>query len=212
MTTLQIKPRNDTDQLKIQTSGGNTSFFVHGSGATLKNSTIENTNTFPAGMIIQVVESKKTDTDTVTGSTWSDIDGTDNNGDGSIWCCKITPRFSTSKILVSGSITVGQQDGNNSGAIRFLRDDTLIGAGDAAGSRDRGFIHLFLQNSGHHMANLSPNFLDEPNTTDEVLYKAQFKSESGSYSTHINRSHTDSDSTTNGTRAFSNILLMEIAG
>ncbi len=58
MSTLQIKPRNDTDQLKIQTSGGNTTFFVHGSGATLKNSTIENntienTNTFPAGHIIQ---------------------------------------------------------------------------------------------------------------------------------------------------------------
>ena len=58
MSTLQIKPRNDTDQLKIQTSGGNTAFFVHGSGATLKNSTIENntienTNTFHAGHIIQ---------------------------------------------------------------------------------------------------------------------------------------------------------------
>ena len=44
----QIKPRNDTDQLKIQTSK-NIAFFVHGSGATLKNSTIENTNTFPTG-------------------------------------------------------------------------------------------------------------------------------------------------------------------
>ena len=57
MSTLQIKPRNDTDQLKIQTSGGNTAFFVHGSGATLKNSIIENTNTFPTGHVLQVKNS-----------------------------------------------------------------------------------------------------------------------------------------------------------
>lgn len=166
----------------------------------------------PAGMIIQVVESKKTDTDSVASATWNDIDGTDNNNSGSIWCCKITPRFSTSKILVSGSITVGQQDGNNSSVIRFVRDSTLIGIGDAAGNRDRSFIHLYLSNSGHTMENVSPNFLDEPSTTNELTYKAQFRSEGTSYSTHINRSHTDSDSAVNGSRCFSNILLMEISG
>ena len=168
--------------------------------------------TFPTGHIIQVIDSKKTDTDSITSATWTDITGTDNNSSGSVWCCKITPRFASSKILIGGSITVGQSDGNNAGAIRFLRDSTLIGAGDAAGSRDRAFIHLYLQNSGHHMANVSPNFLDEPNTTSEVIYKAQFKSEGGSYTTYINRSHTDSDALANGTRCFSNILLMEIAG
>jgi len=166
----------------------------------------------PAGCILQVVESKKTDTDSVASATWTDIDGTDNNNAGSIWCCKITPRFSTSKILISGSITVGQQDGNNSSAIRFLRNSTAIGIGDAAGNRSRAFIHLYLQNSGIHMANISPNFLDEPKTTNEVTYKAQFRSEGTSYSTHINRSHSDTDAYANGSRCFSNLLLMEIAG
>ena len=166
----------------------------------------------PAGCILQVVESKKTDTDSVASTTWTDIDGTDNNNAGSIWCCKITPRFSTSKILISGSITVGQTDGNNSSAIRFLRNSTAIGIGDAAGSRSLAFIHLYLQNSGLHMANISPNFLDEPETTNEVTYKAQFRSEGTSYTTYINRSHTDPDSYVNGSRCFSNLLLMEIAG
>ena len=166
----------------------------------------------PAGCILQVVESKKTDTDSVASTTWTDIDGTDNNNAGSIWCCKITPRFSTSKILISGSITVGQTDGNNSSAIRFLRNSTAIGIGDAAGSRSLAFIHLYLQNSGLHMANISPNFLDEPETTNEVTYKAQFRSEGTSWSTYINRSNSDPDSYVNGSRCFSNLLLMEIAG
>ncbi len=166
----------------------------------------------PAGCILQVVESKKTDTDSVASTTWADINGTDNNNTGSIWCCKITPQFSTSKILVSGSITVGQQDGNNSSAIKFVRNSTDIGIGDAAGSRSRAFIHLYLQNSGHTMENVSPNFLDEPGTTNEVIYKVQFRSEGTSYSTHINRSHTDTNAYANGSRCFSNLLLMEIAG
>ena len=165
-----------------------------------------------AGAILQVVQSDKTDTDSVASNAWSDIDGTDNNGSGSVWCCKITPKFESSKILISGSITVGQQDGNNCGVLRYLRDSTVIGVGDAAGSRAQAFLHLYLQNGGIHMANVSPNFLDSPNTTSEVTYKAQFKSEGGSYSTHINRSHSDTDAFNNGSRCFSNILLMEIAG
>ena len=61
------------------------------------------------------------------------------------------------------------------------------------------------------MANISPNFLDEPETTNEVTYKAQFRSEGTSYTTYINRSQSDPDSYVNG-RCFSNLLLMEIAG
>jgi len=192
---------------KIVDSGSNVLATSSGSGYAIDNGV-----NLPTGCIIQVVESKKTDTDSVTTSTWNDINGTDNTSSGSIWCCKITPISTSSKILISGSITIGQQDGNNCGVLRFLRDSTVIGVGDAAGSRTRAFIHLYLQNGGIHMANISPNFLDLPNTTSEITYKAQFKSEGGSYTTHINRSHTDTDAYVNGSRCFSNILLMEIAG
>jgi len=167
---------------------------------------------YPTGHVLQVVSSNKSDTDSVSSATWTDIAGTDNAGGGSIFCCKITPTFASSKILLSGSFTIGQQNGNNAAAIKFLRGSTSIAIGDAAGSRERAFIHFYLENAGHHMANVAPNFLDSPNTTSEVTYKAQMRSEGGGYTTHINRSHTDSNALANGTRAWSNFLLMEIAG
>jgi len=166
---------------------------------------------FPDGHILQVVSSDLLTTDSIASATWSDIDGTDNNGGGSVWCCKITPRSTSSKILVGGTCNMGQQNGNNSGVIRFLRGSTLIGAGAAAGSRSPAFMHLYLA-SDIKMASCSPNFLDSPNSTSELTYKAQFKSEGGSYTTWINRTHTDTDAAANGTRTFSNLLLMEIEG
>ena len=192
---------------KIVDSGSNVLATSSGSGHTIASGV-----TFPTGCVIQVVGSDKSDTDSVTSSTWTDIAGTDNAGSGSIFCCKITPISASSKILVSGTFNLGQQDGNNSGALRFLRDSTLIAVGDQEGNRDRAFIHLYLANAGHHMTSVSPNFLDSPNTTSEVIYKAQLRSEGGSYTTWINRNNTFTNAYANGTTCFSNFLLMEIAG
>jgi hypothetical protein len=219
MGNLIIKGKGGAgNKLILQDQAGGAVLTTADSGATISNATLTSGNlsnsaiVYPAGHIIQVVGSDKSDTASVSSSTWTDITGTDNAGSGSIFCCKITPRSASSKILVSGTFNMGQQDGNNAGALRFLRDSTVIGVGDAAGNRTRAFIHLYLQNAGHTMASVSPNFLDSPNTTSEITYKAQFKSEGGSYSTHINRSHTDTNALVNGSRGFSNFLLMEIAG
>ena len=143
----------------VGTSGSTAPITLSADTATLgTGTTIASGVTFPAGCVIQVVGSDKSDTASVSSSTWTDIAGTDNAGSGSIFCCKITPRSASSKILVSGTFNMGQQDGNNAGALRFLRDSTVIGVGDAAGNRTRAFIHLYLQNAGHHMTSVSPNF------------------------------------------------------
>ena len=200
--------------LLIQDRAGGAVLSTSTSGATMTNVdvTLDSGSTFPAGHVIQVVSSTKTDTDSVTSATWGEISGTDNNGSGSNFCCKITPTSTSSKILVSGTFNLGQSDGNNAAVIRFLRDGTVIAIGDAAGSRERAFLHLYLANAGHHMTSVSPNFLDSPNTTSEVLYKAQMRSEGGSYTTWINRNNTYSNALANGSTCFSNFLLMEIAG
>ena len=223
MADFVIKPgAGVSNKLILQTQDATDVLTTSASGVTITAPTIADLSNvtgtlgsavvFPAGHVLQVVHSDKTDTDSVSSTTWADIDGTDNNGSGSIFCCKITPKSTSSKILISGTFNLGQKDGNNAAALRFLRDSTVIARGDAAGNRERAFIHLFLANSGHHMSSISPNFLDSPNTTSELTYKAQFRSEGGSYTTLINRTFTDTDSLMNGTRGFSNFLLMEIAG
>jgi hypothetical protein len=223
MANMIIRPATGTgNKVIVQDQAGAAVLTTADSGAAIESNvtnnagvatgTIASAVTFPAGHVLQVVQSNKTDTDSVSSSTWSDIDGTDNNGSGSIFCCKITPTSTSSKILIGGSFNLGQKDGNNAAALRFLRDSTVIAIGDAAGNRERAFIHLYLANAGHHMTCVSPNFLDSPNTTSQVTYKAQFRSEGGAYTTLINRSFTDTDALVNGTRCFSNFLLMEIAG
>ncbi len=167
--------------------------------------------TFPAGHIIQVVDSKKTDTSVIQSSTYTDIGGTDNNGSGSVWCCKITPKSASSKIAVHCGIVYGKNNGNLSAIIRILRDGTLVMAADASGSRPQSWLGGYGQ--GSHWSNAAGiSFLDSPGTTDEVTYKMQFRSEGGSYTTWINRFEGDYDSNTNGWRGASAILLMEVAG
>ena len=59
------------------------------------------------GKFLQIVSSVKTDTWTKGTSTdWLDIDGTDQAGSGSIFCCKITPSAATSKVLVLTGVSL----------------------------------------------------------------------------------------------------------
>lgn len=186
--------------------GGTTVF----DGATLQAASLTSA-TFPAGHILQVLDSKKTDTSSVNNNAWTDIGGTDQNGGGSIWCCKITPKSTSSKILVCAGVVIGKKNGNNSASLLFLRNSTSIFKGDAAGSRTQTW-NFGYGNSNIWGTQASVQFLDSPSTLSEVTYKLQHRSEGSSYYSYINRSHSDSDAADNGYRAASVITLMEVAG
>ena len=173
--------------------------------------TIPSAVTFPAGMVIQVVDSKKTDTSVVQSTTFTDIGGTDQDGSGSVWCCKITPKASSSKIACHFGVVWAKNNGNLSATLRILRGSTVIMAGDADGSRPQAWLGSY-GNGSHWSDAAGISFLDTPNTTAEVTYKVQFRSEGGSYKTWINRFEGDYNATANGWRGASAILLMEIAG
>lgn len=174
----------------------------------LNNGTLSNL-TFPAGHIIQVVQSDKTDTSQVQSASWTDIGGTDNNGSGSIWCCKITPSATSSKILICATVMMGRQNGNNSPGLLLLRNSTSIWKGDSAGSRTPCFAFGY-GNSNLWSESYSAHYLDSPSTTSEITYKIQFRSESTSYLSAINKSYNDTDASHNGYRGASNLLLMEV--
>jgi len=174
---------------------------------------IVGSDVYPAGHVLQIVDSKKTDTSSRNAASWGDIGGTDQAGAGSVWCCKITPNATSSKILVCAGISYGRQGGNLSANFLWVRDgggtDTFMG--NAASGQVRSW-HGGYGGSDHWNHVASVQFLDSPSTTSEVTYKVQFRSESISYYTWVNRSHSDSASSNAGFRGASVITLMEVAG
>ena len=222
MSTLQIKPRNDTDQLKIQTSGGNTTFFVHGSGATLKNSTIENTNTFPAGMIVQVLQTLKTDKESVAGSATTGSTGQDSwafipaQGGGGVFQQGITVTGSN-KVLINLSINLGMANANYAVFLALFRGSTSdtgigsctkIGAGtEPTGNQSSAIAGGTIGNSTAEIHNYSPMILDTPGAGTHFYKVAWMGEVNGTYT--INSAGSD-DNYAYRASLSSSITLMEI--
>jgi hypothetical protein len=153
----------------------------------------------PIGTILQVVSTTKTDTFSLTSTTFTDVTGLS---------VSITPSSSSSTILVMASVVIGAETNVNA-FVRLLRDSTLIAAGDAAGSRARGFG----QNralDGFDARAQSVNFLDSPSTASSVTYKIQLAG-NVSAPVYVNRNDGDTDSFSN-MRGASTITVMEVAG
>ena len=156
------------------------------------------------GGIIQVVST------TFTG-TWSGASGSNTFDNIDDLNTSITPKFSTSKIFIM--VCIGQWDSsgqNQRGSVRLVRDSTAICIGDAASNRVRSSSTTVGANSNTDTnGGLSIHFMDSPSTTSAVTYKVQSQTE-GSYTTYINRSASDADSTTIN-RSASTVTLMEIS-
>jgi hypothetical protein len=155
---------------------------------------------FPAGTILQVVSTAKTDAFTMAGTVLTDITGLS---------ASITPSATSSKILVLASVAVGGASAVNGALTILLRGATPIAVSDSAGSRSQTTSMIEnLSPSAPQTTNVS--FLDSPNTTSSVTYKFQTRSNNAS-TVFVNRTVTDSDSSTFG-RSVSTITLMEVAG
>ena len=105
MGDLIIKPAS-SGSLKIQDQAG-TNFITTGTSAGL---TLDSGVTFPAGHVIQVVQSTKKDTDSTTSTSYTTITGTDQNGNGSVFSASITPKQTGSYILIHTTLHMGSSD------------------------------------------------------------------------------------------------------
>jgi hypothetical protein len=153
----------------------------------------------PTGTILQVVNSIKTDTLASAGANaWNDIG----------LSVAITPRSTSSKILVNVSVSGGLNNSNTWLAI--VRDSTYLGLGDAAGSRLQcTFGSLYTFGDANIMKTHSFQLLDSPSSTSQLTYKVQVRSLANTW--YINRGVADADSVDHG-RASSTITLMEVQG
>ena len=156
------------------------------------------------GGIIQVVQTQLTSIVTIAGASFSDITGLS---------ASITPRSTSSKILVCWQVTTNANTQNHTIAFRLMRGATAINVGDAAGSRLRATAASSTVGGGDHPLTHSGTFLDSPATTSSTTYKLQLATESGQ-TTVVNRNNNaDTDGTDpKFSRYASNIILMEVSG
>lgn len=151
------------------------------------------------GAVLQVASTTKTDTFTMSSSTYTDVTGLS---------VSITPTSSTSKILVSYSISGSQDNAVTMAYARLMRDSTPIAIGDASGSRIQCTTNWYA-NGIYTAINTSISHLDSPATTSSITYKVQVRNEA-SGTVYINRSSNDTNGVS-GPRSVSTITVMEIA-
>jgi len=159
-------------------------------------------NTFAeagGGKVLQVIQTVKSDTFSISGTTFTDVTGLS---------ASITPSSISSKILIMVDLMgAGGLDTNHIYA-RLLRDSTVIYAGDSAGSRTLGFYTGIVSNNASCEFG-SGTYLDSPSTTSSTTYKIQVRVNDGS-TLYMNRTYADSDSAS-VLRGVSQITLMEIS-
>ena len=156
-----------------------------------------------AGSVLQVVSTTITNTfsASVAAGGSSAITGFSAN---------ITPRSTSSKILVMVSVSLAQETTFHP-ALTIKRDSTAILLGDAEGSRTRVSASAS-SNSNSKVETVSQQFLDSPSTTSSVTYSAEATNLSASTRTlYVNRGIDNTDSA-GIPRGASTITLIEVAG
>lgn len=124
----------------------------------------------------------------------------------------ITPKFATSKIMVSMSVSGGA---TGDGLLRLMRGSTPIGIPAVNGTKALGTAFFgmgFDRPAGgvgvYEGVTSSIDYLDSPATTSTVTYKAQASTSSAGQTIYINRTKNDAASEE---RVISTITLMEVA-
>lgn len=154
----------------------------------------------PSGSIIQVVQTVKTDSFSLTGSagSFSDVTGLSAN---------ITPSSASNRILVFFTL-VGSSDDNAGMHSKIQRNGTDIYLGDAASGETRASAPgFYAQGGGNEAAVNSAMFVDSPNTTSSITYKIVVSG--GGSTVYINRAKNSGNNF--NPRTPSAITLMEIA-
>ena len=191
MSTLQV------ENLIGPTSGSNANKVIIPSGQTL----------YAPGHVIQTL----TDVSVITESTTTKA--SDNSFANSSLSITITPKSSSSKIIVNAVASTGSSNGaDGSTIVRMIRDSTPIGIGNASGSKIRAGSGRGTNNQdGNTMLNIPLQVTDTPNTTSALTYTLQFAVRgTGNLTAYLNRSGSDAD-TAEYQRTSSSLIIQEIA-
>ena len=138
------------------------------------------------GGIIQVVQSFKTDTSSssVQGGLLTDH----------VLTQSITPKFSTSKVLVEFHVMCSSSSTMNRLGAVITRGGSPVGVADDTGDNKTENTVCIVANSVNEPYTLSGKFLDSPATTSAVTYGVKIRTGTSSTITiYFNRQGTESD-------------------
>ena len=211
-------------QVKLTADSGGGTVAIKGPASTAGNLPIELTLPGTAsgtlavgdtGKLLQVVSSTKTDAWSQTASTTAgtDIPGTDQSGSGSVFCVKITPTKTDSKILFTTSITIGMAGGAAYVQAFMMRGSTvLLPSTVGTGNSVNATFGVSSTGSGYYTENMGFTYFDSnrPSGTSELTYKVQLGKGDGSYAFYVNRPAT-LDNQPYNTCGSSTLTVMEVA-
>lgn len=149
-----------------------------------------------SGGILQVVSTEKTTQFTTTSGTYVDITG---------MSATITPRSTSSKILVLVSMSTSMSQTAYYGHIQLLRDATQIAKG-TDGTVSNQTVSAWIGGGTWETDKISITHLDSPNTTSSVTYKLQALAEN-TRTFYVNRIASSANFGYSST-----ITLIEVAG
>ena len=121
----------------------------------------------PTGSVLQVVQATKTDTFSTSSTSKTDITG---------MTVTITPKFSTSKILVVATVNYGGTDYNY--YCDLLRGATVLNA-PSSGVNPCTVSLCGITTITYQILSGNISFLDSPATTSATTYKLQIACQSG---------------------------------
>ena len=163
---------------------------------------VDGAPTSGGGGIIQVVSTVKTDTFSTTSTSFTDITG---------YSVSITPKFSSSKILIMGTLVAGYGVSSAYALyFRLMRGSTPICVGDSDGNKTQAsFGTQGLANTDTTIS-FPFQFLDSPNTTSATTYKVQATSENPQ-TLYVNRSLETDGNADIVARFASTLTVMEVS-
>jgi hypothetical protein len=163
----------------------------------------EGTQSLPS-KIVQVVQTVKTGTYTSSNSSGT-FEVTGMNA-------SITPKASSSKILIIFSLNCDNQKDNDGGGFRIYRNGAHLTGATAPSAGSRYIVNTtFGANANRDQSGMNKNFmiLDSPNTTSSRTYSLYIHKVSGDR-WYLNRSQVDANQS-DDPRMISTVTLMEVA-
>ena len=149
------------------------------------------------GGIIQVVHEKRTTSFTTTSQTYVDF-----------MTATITPKFNTSKILISFGLYGGTNGDVNHPYASIFRDSTEIGSATDTGSRT-GASAVF-NNVTQQQIFGGNQHLDSPATTSAITYRIKVRT-SNTQTAYFGRSARDNNAVAYDGRTSSFLTVMEVS-
>ncbi len=190
------------DQVKIKTA--NTDRVTVTDTTTTISNDLDVTGSLTApGVFINAVSAVKTDSQSnASNNSFSDITGLS---------VTITPKSTSSKILLLCNISLSCSDDATGRSFRCLRNGTHIGGGSEGSRKSVNFFASPMSTDQNMSGTTSWHYLDSPSSTSALTYKIQMTGYNSAVTTYINTNMSRGGQAYDDI-ATSNFTAIEVAG